>query len=65
MFFLAFSSYPRFLGGIYVIPITCNSSGNAGILTKKKFKPFREFKIQKESSNLGFWVDFTDKFGGF
>jgi hypothetical protein len=53
MFFLAFSSSPRFLGGIYVIHITGDSSGNAGILTTKKFKPFREFKIQKKVIEFG------------
>jgi hypothetical protein len=53
IFFLAFSSSPRFLGGMYVIHITCNSSGNAGILTTKKFTPFREFKIQKKVIEFG------------
>jgi hypothetical protein len=53
MFFLAFSSSPRFSGGIYVIHITGDSSGNAGILTTKKFKPFREFKIQKKVIEFG------------
>jgi hypothetical protein len=50
---------------MHVISITCKSSVNAGNLTTNKVQAFREFKIQEKSSNLGFWVDFTDKFGGF
>jgi hypothetical protein len=62
---LHFQILPDFVCGRYVISIICNSSGNAGNLTTNKVQAFREFKIQEKSSNLGFWVDFTDKFGGF